>query len=417
MISRRTFVGACTASALLASGVRAQSPPPGKPVVVGVLSMQRADRANPANVAMLQGLGELGYVEGRNLELVFPDAQGKEERLPALAADLVRRRVDMILVLGPAGLAPARNATKTIPIIMVASSADPVGDGIAASLARPGGNVTGLTYAEPDRFKKQLELLKATAGRVTRLSVLWDFDLAIYRRDWEAPLASAGRTLGIEILDPVVVHAADELPAAFATLRRHAVDAVHVATGGVLFAARARVSALALQHRLPGIAAFREFPQTGLLHELRTRSPRHQPPRRRVRRPDREGRKTRRACDRAAGQVRPGDQPDDRTDAGHRDPAPGVDARNRSHRSLKMKKVAWGVLSTAKIGSGRVLPGMKKSPWVDLRAVASRDVERARTFADAMGIPRALRLATRRCSPIPRSRRSTTRCPTTCTCR
>src|SRR5436190_18372703 len=162
---------------MLSSGARAQ-PAAGKVVRVGILTMRPPDRSEAMNVHLFRGLRDLGYVEGRNLEIVFPDAKGREERLPVLAADLVRQRVDMILVLGPAGLAPARNATKTIPIVMVAGSADPVAEGIAASLGRPGANVTGLAYAEPDRFKKQLEMLKSTAGRVTRLSVLWDFDLA-----------------------------------------------------------------------------------------------------------------------------------------------------------------------------------------------------------------------------------------------
>jgi len=262
--NRRTFVGACAAGAtMLAARVYAQ--PGGKVVRVGVVSLRTPDRAHEMNVPLFQGLRERGYVEGRNLEIDFPDAQGREERLPALAAELVRRKVDLILVVGPAAMAPAFQATKTIPIVMVGGSVDPVGEGIAASLARPGGNVTGLAYAEPDRFKKQLELLKTAAGRVTRVSVLWDFDIAIYKRDWQAPLASAGKALGIEIVDPVVVAAVGDLAAAFETMRQRKVDAFQVAAGGVLLSARDRVAELALKHRLPGIAAFREFPQAGLL--------------------------------------------------------------------------------------------------------------------------------------------------------
>ena len=266
MIDRRTFVGACAGStALLASRVRAQSAP-GKVVRVGVLTMRRPTDATAPAVALAEGLRAYGYVEGRNLELVFPDAQGREERLPSLAQELVRARVDVILVLGPAALGPARKATSTIPLVMVASSTDPVGEGVAASLSRPGGNVTGLTYAEPDRFKKQLELIKAAAGRVTRYSVLWDFDPAIYRRDWAKPLASAGKALGIEILEPTVVDDAAQLPQAFAAMRKRQVDAFQIGAGGsVLQNARPQVAALALEHKLPGIAAFQEFAQAGVL--------------------------------------------------------------------------------------------------------------------------------------------------------
>jgi len=264
--NRRDFVGACAGSAALsAAGVRAQAPASPRVARIGVLALRPPDPNNTMNAALLEGLRAAGYVEGRNLELSYPDAQGREDRLPALAQEMVRRRVDLILVVGPAPLAAAREATSTIPLVMVASSADPVAEGIAASLSRPGGNVTGLTYAEPDRFKKQLELLKTTAGRVSRLSVLWDFNVDIYKRDWAAPLKSAGRMLGIEILEPVVVSTADDLPAAFATLRQRRADAVHVAAGGPLLAARERVAALALEQRLPGIAAFREFAQAGLL--------------------------------------------------------------------------------------------------------------------------------------------------------
>ena len=213
----------------------------------------------------MQGLRERGYVEGRNLVIEYPDALGREDRLPELAADLVRKHVEVILIIGPAPLEAARNATKTIPLVMVASSSDPVAEGVALSLARPGGNITGLTYAESDRFKKQLELLKSAAARVTRVAVLWDFDLKTYRRYWEVPLADAGRILGLNIQEPVRVRDAQELPAAFALMKQRQADAMLVASGGPNFQARAQVGELALQHRLPAIAAFKEYPQAGLL--------------------------------------------------------------------------------------------------------------------------------------------------------
>ena len=213
----------------------------------------------------MRGLREWGYVEGRNLVIEFPDALGREDRLPELAADLVRKQMDVILILGPAPLEAARKATKIIPLVMVASSSDPVAEGVAVSLARPGGNVTGLSYAEPDRFKKQLELLKSAAVRATRVAVLWDFDLQTYRRHWEVPLADAGHILGLNIQEPVRARDVQELPAAFALMKDRQTDAMLVASGGPLFQARAQVGQLALQYRLPAIAAFKEYPETGLL--------------------------------------------------------------------------------------------------------------------------------------------------------
>jgi putative ABC transport system substrate-binding protein len=170
-MDRRAFLagigGACTAAV---HGQPANVP---RPARIGILTTRPRDVANPYAVALMEGLRDRGYVEGANLVIDYVHSQQKN-RFPDLAADLVRRQPDVILVLGVVPLAAARDATKTIPIVMVASSADPVRDRVAATLARPGGNVTGLTYAEPDRFKKQLELLKAVGGRVARVGVLWD---------------------------------------------------------------------------------------------------------------------------------------------------------------------------------------------------------------------------------------------------
>ena len=248
----------------LAPPVAAQAPSREKPVRIGILALRSPGVTSPL-IALMQGLRELGYVQGRNLVVDHPDAFGRDDRLPQIAEDMVRSGVDVILVIGPAPLEAARKATKTIPLVMVASSSDPVADGVAASLARPGGNITGLTYAEPDRFQKQLELLKSAAVHVARLAVLWDFDVAIYRRSWEASLKDAGRRLGLSIEEPVVVRDPHELPAAFVLLKQRHVDAILVASGGFLLQDRAQVGSLALRHRIPAIAAFKQFAQAGLL--------------------------------------------------------------------------------------------------------------------------------------------------------
>ena len=260
---RRAFLAglsACLASRPLA----AQPPTDGRQLRIGVLTMRRPEDSSPQQAALIAGLREHGYIDGRNVVIDLPDVRGREGLLPDAVAGLVRRRADVILIVGPAPLEAARKATKSIPLVMVASSADPVADGVAASLARPGGNITGLAYAEPDRFKKQIELLQEAAPRVRRLTVLWDFDLEVFRRSWAAPLADAGRVLGIHVLDPMRVQDATELPAAFAAMKQQA-DAFLVASGSLLLPERRRVADLALQHRLPGIGAFRQFPQAGLL--------------------------------------------------------------------------------------------------------------------------------------------------------
>jgi putative ABC transport system substrate-binding protein len=236
----------------------------GRALRIGILSLRKRDANSPLNEALFGGLRDAGYDEGRNVSIDFPDAQEREDRLPALARDLVSRNVDVILVIGPAPLSAARNATATIPIVMVASSADPVREGVAKSLARPGGNLTGLTYAEPDRFKKQLEVLKSAAGHVVRVGVLWDFDLTVYRRDWEQPLIDAARVLRLSIQEPIRVRSEEELPLAVEALKRQA-DACVVASGSFMFPARHKLGELALRAKLPGIAAFKDFAEAGLL--------------------------------------------------------------------------------------------------------------------------------------------------------
>ena len=262
-MDRRAFLSGVTVG-VLATPLAAQVAPARKVSRIGTLS-SRPGPAEAVTSPFVQGMWELGYVEGQNLVIERRDADGHAERLPAFAAELVRSRVEAIVVFGPAPLEPARKATSTIPIVMAASSSDPVAEGLAVSLARPGGNVTGLTYAEPDRFGKQLEYLKTAAGKISRVAVLWDLDPKIYERFWAGPLAAAARKLGIEAPEPVLVADTHALPAAFAQMKRRQADALLVASGGITFPAKGRVAQLAIENRLPGMAAFKEFTQTGLL--------------------------------------------------------------------------------------------------------------------------------------------------------
>jgi ABC-type uncharacterized transport system substrate-binding protein len=183
-MDRRVFLGTL-AGTLLAAPLVAEGQQAGKVRRVGVLALgARPATLEPGEKWIEQGLQEQGYIEGKNLIVEHRYADGDRSRFPTLAANLVRSGVEVIIVAGPGPLQAARQATSTIPIVMAAGSADPVTEGLAASLARPGGNVTGVTYAvSSERFAKQLELLKAASG-VSRIAVLWDLDIELFRRAW-----------------------------------------------------------------------------------------------------------------------------------------------------------------------------------------------------------------------------------------
>jgi len=147
---------------------------------------------------------------------------------------------------------------------MVASSSDPVGDGLVKSLARPGGNLTGLTYAvSSERFGKQLELLKEAAPGVSRIAVWWDMQMTIFQQSWAAPLEAAARKLGLQIQAPVQVLVRDGVEGAFAAMKQQRADAVLVVLGGPTFEYYADVTTMALRNRLPTLAALKQFTAAG----------------------------------------------------------------------------------------------------------------------------------------------------------
>jgi putative ABC transport system substrate-binding protein len=157
----------------------------------------------------------------------------------------------------------ARDATREIPIGMVASSADPVREGLVASLARPGGNVTGLSAAvSAELFAKGLGLLKEAAGRLARVALLWDFEPAVFRQTYEGPLRQAAHALGFA-LELVPAQTRADLDQAFAAMRRQGVDGVFAAMGGITFAQRVRIAELARAQRLPTAGLFRSLPESG----------------------------------------------------------------------------------------------------------------------------------------------------------
>jgi len=200
-------------------------------------------------------------VEGQNFAIDFRGADRKPERFPDLAADLVRVKVDVIVTAGgPASLQAARNATPTVPIVMVAASSDPIGQGLIVSFARPGGNVTGLITAPEELGGKRLELLKEVLPSLSRVGVLWDASVRPYRvsRDIEG----SARALKVQLL-PLEVRGPDDLLGAFKNAVQKRVEALSVAGTPLVFEHRTRIAELAIAYRLPTVSVWRNFAEAG----------------------------------------------------------------------------------------------------------------------------------------------------------
>jgi ABC-type uncharacterized transport system substrate-binding protein len=210
--------------------------------------------------ALRAGLRDLGYVEGKNLVIEF-GWPGTAEQLPEAAAELARMKVDIILAPGSTETEPARRATSTIPIVFVAH-ADPVGLGHVSSLARPGGNVTGLAAMTPEITPKRMEILKATVPRATRFGALWDTTAPSYRPFLQAAEEARGK-LGVPLLTVSVSSVAD-YEGAFARMAQGRVDAVLVHSSSLTVRENPqRLAELALKHRLPTMFLLRENVMAG----------------------------------------------------------------------------------------------------------------------------------------------------------
>jgi putative ABC transport system substrate-binding protein len=213
----------------------------------------------PPVEAMLQVLRESGYVEGQNMVLEYRFAEGKMDRLAALASELVRLQVDVIVAEGNAAALAAKQATQSIPIVMVAS--DPVRAGVVASLARPGGNVTGLTLIAPELSAKRLDLLREALPRMTLVAVIWNSSNpanAEYVRETEA----AARSLGVQV-QAIAVRSPAELDDALKTVADLRPNALITISDSMLASLRTRIVDFAMTNRLPGIFPNREFAELG----------------------------------------------------------------------------------------------------------------------------------------------------------
>ena len=216
---------------LFALCVSAEAQQPKKVPRIGYLSASDPASESARSEAIRLALRELGYIEGQNIAIEYRYAEGKRDRLPELAAELVRLKVDIIVVAGgDTAIRAAKNATKTIPIVMVGAGADPVEAGLVESLARPGGNVTGITNLARELGGKRLELLKEAVPKLARVAVLYDPAIPASVREVKEVLPVAARALGLTI-QPWEVRAADDFERVFAALNKQRPDGLYVLGG------------------------------------------------------------------------------------------------------------------------------------------------------------------------------------------
>jgi putative ABC transport system substrate-binding protein len=258
-MDRRRFLLTSLAGAVAVPlAVEAQSA--AKVYRIGFLSSSSSSAGIARLEAFKHGLRELGYLEGQNLAIEYRWAEGKNDRLPALAADLVRLRVDVIVTQGTLTALAARRTTSTIPIVFTVAG-DPLRAGLIASLARPGGNVTGLAVMGSEMTAKRLELLREAVPALARIAVLWNSANPSSTPEFKET-ETAARALGMQA-QSVEVKDASMLDRAFAAMIREQAKAIIVLSDNMLFGQRKQIAHLAAHQRLAGIAWTREFAEDG----------------------------------------------------------------------------------------------------------------------------------------------------------
>lgn len=255
-----TLLGGATATWPLAA--RAQQTA-GRVYRVGYLGIPSREQAPHFIKAFEEGLRSLGYRVGDNVAIEYRFANGELDRLPALAAELVRLGVDVIVAVSYPSIVAAMKATTTIPIVML-GGVDPVSTGLIASLARPGGNVTGLTPdAGSEILGKRFELLKEILPNLSRVGILFNPDVA-FNRSRQTSMAETARTLGLTTI-PVEARGLDALEQAFAMMVRERAQAFVVQGDAVLYNNRSQIVEMALRNRLPGASLQKEYAEAGFL--------------------------------------------------------------------------------------------------------------------------------------------------------
>ncbi len=257
---RREFIAMIGGAAASPLAARAQQP--GRVPRIGYLSpLNRNASAVIRDDAFQQGLRELGYVEGANIVIEYRFADGRFDRLPALAAELVQIKVDVIVALLTQASVAARDATKTIPIV-IAGVSDPVGAGLIPNLARPGGNVTGTSSQTSEVVGKSLEFLKEAIPGVARAAALWNPANAVFQAQMLKEAGVAAATLKLQ-LRTFGARDADELDAAFAAIAQERADALLVLADPFLASHQARIIDFALKQRLPAIYGIKTYAAAG----------------------------------------------------------------------------------------------------------------------------------------------------------
>jgi putative ABC transport system substrate-binding protein len=258
----RTAVQALVAFSfgLLAAVPAAEAQPLGRTVTIGFLGNSSPSLESNLVEAFREGLRQLGYVEGRNLIIKFEWAEGHQERLPALARELVRLKPEVILTAGTPGNLAAKQATQSIPIV-TAIAGDAVATGLVASLARPGGNVTGLSTLAPELDGKRLELLKEAVPKLSRVAVLRNPANPFTTIAWKA-MQPAAEALGVK-LQPVEASGPNELDRALAGIKAVHPDGLVLIVDRFLFSYRASIVQFVVKNRLPGMFPYPEFAQEG----------------------------------------------------------------------------------------------------------------------------------------------------------
>jgi putative tryptophan/tyrosine transport system substrate-binding protein len=260
---RRNVYSLTLCAMLFALSYSASAQQPTKVPRIGYLSSvdpaSESTRSEPFRLA----LRELGYIEGQNIAIEYRYSEGKQDRAPELAAELVRLKVDIIVVSAGIGwVRSVKNATKTIPIVMAGSGTDPVKAGIVESLARPGGNVTGVTNLNQELGGKRLELFKEAVPKVARVAALYEPANQGSLLEVKEILPVAARALGLTVRS-WEVRAADGFEKVFAALSKQRPDGLYVGGGPLMYPNRKRIADLALKSRLPSMYVRREFVDAG----------------------------------------------------------------------------------------------------------------------------------------------------------
>ena len=258
MTKKITYIVLCTI--LFALSVSAQAQQPTKIPRIGYLSVNALSRNTVRIEAFKQGLRELGYVEGKNIVFEWRSAEGKFDRVPALAAELVRLKVDVIVTGGARATRPAKKATSTLPIVM-ASDRDPVGSRFVTSLARPGGNITGLPNLSSELSGKRLEILKETFPKLSRLAVFGNSTIPGNAQALREVKLAAG-ALKVQIQYLAVLDLKD-IETAFQSAAKGRADAVLVLGGPVVNSQRKQIVELAVKSQLPVMSHRRNYVEAG----------------------------------------------------------------------------------------------------------------------------------------------------------